>query len=128
MFKDTPDGQTYHDPEAERKAREPMQDLIKESANEFEEICRKGLIENASIDTDEVLDWHTKQMEKAYEKGKTNLLNALIEREEKEKKKVIPNMLQDDELYQERGMDGIKAHNQAKTDTINHLKSLRDSI
>lgn len=30
---------------------------------------------------------------------------------EKEKKKVIPNMLQDDEVYNERGMDGVKGFN-----------------
>lgn len=30
-----------------------------------------------------------------------------------EKKKVIVNMLQDDELYNERGMDGVKGFNQA---------------
>lgn len=37
-----------------------------------------------------------------------------IKREIKSKsKKVIPNMLQEDELYNERGMDGVKGYNQA---------------
>jgi len=36
-------------------------------------------------------------------------------------KKVIPNMLQDDALFQERGMDGIKGYNQCIADIKSKL-------
>lgn len=91
MFKDTNDGQTYFDPEAERKAREPMQDLIKESASEFindidNYVDYHGEADKEDIEPfiqkDNILDWHTKQMEKAYEKGREKsdvVLKKLLE-------------------------------------------------
>ncbi len=84
MFKDTNDGQTYHDPEAERKAREPMQDLIKESASEFEEkfptvyaITGWNKIDETEDLKPSILNWHTKQMEKAYNKGRGDEIKEL---------------------------------------------------
>jgi hypothetical protein len=40
-------------------------------------------------------------------------IENIIKKNLPEKKKVIANMLQDDELYNEKGMDGVKGFNQA---------------
>lgn len=75
MFKDTKEGQTYHDPEAERKARESMQDLIKESESELEKLigedeslfnnCEKLLCHSGAVK-----ELFIKQIELAYNKGR----------------------------------------------------------
>lgn len=133
-----------------------MQDLLKQSASEFkakfiEDTVMTGVRLVERSDGKAILDWHTKQMEKAYEAGyntrtketnsgrlmyqqgrederkenieqsKTDLLNALIEREESKKLEKGSPLNQGYEMFE-------LTHNQAKQDTINHLKSLRDSI
>lgn len=56
--------------------------------------------------------------------SKTDLLNALIDRENREKKDIITEHPTTTLEFLEEGQ--ILGFNQAKTDTINHLKSLRD--
>ena len=59
------------------------------------------------------------------------LLESVVGMMEGTKKKVIVNMLQDDEIFQERGMDGVKGFNQALQDTLielqGALKELKDN-
>jgi len=61
-----------------------MQDLIKESESEFEEKLNKRVEKGGftylyetrdEIDSQSILDWHTKQMEKAYNKGREDSFN-----------------------------------------------------
>jgi len=49
---------------------------------------------------------------------------AMVEMCNSKKKKVIVNMLQEDEIYNERGMDGVKGYNQALTDILSELNKL----
>lgn len=45
-----------------------------------------------------------------------------------ERKKVIPNMLQEDKVFDEHGMDGVKGYNQALTDLKSRIPELEEMI
>lgn len=54
----------------------------------------------------------------------TQLIQKIIEMVERENKKVIVNMLQDDEVFQDKGMDGVKGFNQALSTITSKLSEL----
>jgi hypothetical protein len=71
-------------------------------------------IYNAVLDSEYLSNEHLK-----------DLIDAVIESRKKKKKKTIVNMLQDDEMFNERGMDGVKAWNDAQDDTIKELLAIK---
>lgn len=50
------------------------------------------------------------------------LINSIIESNNKMKKKTIPNMLQDDNIFKKRGIDGVRGYNKAIEDINTLLK------
>lgn len=76
-----------------------MQDLIKQSASEFEK--KFSLLEDDPETrgiTKGILDWHTKQMEKAYNKGRSDREQEIIDSVKKSEEK-IGDMLYDWDAY-----------------------------
>ena len=53
----------------------------------------------------------------------TSMVEAEVERLKALRKKTIPNMLQDDELYNLSGIDGVDGYNQAIEYQINYWKN-----
>ena len=51
-----------------------------------------------------------------------DLLQSVVEMAGGMKKKTIENMLQEDELFNEKGIDGVRGYNQALSDIITNIQ------
>lgn len=88
--------------------------------NDLKELAKMSSNDRFVKNTQDLKDFINNEIAQS----KTDLLNALIERENREKKDIITEHPTTTLEFLEEGQ--ILGFNQAKTDTINHLKSLRD--
>jgi len=66
------------------------------------------------LDRDEIVNYWLSVLSQQLSKQKEEI--------EKLKKKTIPNMLQEDKIFQEKGMDGVKGFNQVIDTVLSIIK------
>ncbi len=92
----------------------------------IQELIQKN--KSHAIDLSEASDIMPKDLKEHQIRIYNAVIDAVIESREKAKKKTIVNMLQDDEMFNKRGMDGVKAWNEAIDDTIKELQAIKELL
>lgn len=95
----------------------PLKDIQERSKIEFRKLWGNITKDTQHLTTEKIEDFLNQQTTLAFQAG----LDMVLKEIEVMKKKKIVNMLQDDEIFNENGMDGVIGFNQA-------LSSLKEKI